>query len=577
MRSLILATIALFASVTFAGTLRNQQADTLISADTTKTWSLPSATDTLCGLSSSQTLTNKTINAANNTLTGVLSNPMTTGGDIIYGGSSGTPTRLANGSSGQVLTSSGGTSAPTWATPGGSSSSTDPWWLSNAGVSFGNSSSNLTVTLTQSNGSSAPTSGSPVIFSAPISFGGGTQNYQVTSALSMTIPSGATLGVPVNNQAYYLWIYLINNSGTPDICVSGVNPPTNTGSGQYPTDLVENYFPVTAAISSGATTASTLYCGTAGAGSYPGHLIARAYLQGGILSTSGAWNAIPNLYTLGVVPTRFYATGTYVNTTPLYSPATTMVVSSTGAMSFTIPSSSVTAGAIYQTNGSYWVASATIASATTLVMASLNGNQGTIPATGTLTLISGTGPASISYTARTASQPAASTAGGVVNNVTWIRDGDQIDQWFNYYSTATLTSAAAGTGDYIFGLVYPLSSTAYTTGAGGTYVGGTAQSTGEFAGVTALSQYKIQAYGVAETNAAQVFTVTSAVPYTPAFYNSSYGANYGSVRVLGQYMNTTTTLTASEVPLGSTYIPLGSNIAYNFHVKYVSSLGVYGP
>lgn len=40
--------------------------------------------------------------------------PMTTGGDIIYGGTSGTGTRLANGSSGQTLTSGGGTAAPTW-------------------------------------------------------------------------------------------------------------------------------------------------------------------------------------------------------------------------------------------------------------------------------------------------------------------------------------------------------------------------------------------------------------------------------------------------------------------------------
>lgn len=42
--------------------------------------------------------------------------PMTTGGDIIYGGASGTGTRLANGSAGQYLKSSGGTSAPTWST-----------------------------------------------------------------------------------------------------------------------------------------------------------------------------------------------------------------------------------------------------------------------------------------------------------------------------------------------------------------------------------------------------------------------------------------------------------------------------
>lgn len=41
--------------------------------------------------------------------------PMTTGGDLIYGGASGTGTRLANGSAGQVLTSTGGTSAPNWA------------------------------------------------------------------------------------------------------------------------------------------------------------------------------------------------------------------------------------------------------------------------------------------------------------------------------------------------------------------------------------------------------------------------------------------------------------------------------
>ena len=45
-----------------------------------------------------------------------LTNPMTTGGDTIYGGAGGTATRLANGTSGQVMQSSGGTSAPVWAT-----------------------------------------------------------------------------------------------------------------------------------------------------------------------------------------------------------------------------------------------------------------------------------------------------------------------------------------------------------------------------------------------------------------------------------------------------------------------------
>lgn len=40
--------------------------------------------------------------------------PMTTGGDLIYGGTSGTGTRLPNGNVGDVLTSSGTTTAPTW-------------------------------------------------------------------------------------------------------------------------------------------------------------------------------------------------------------------------------------------------------------------------------------------------------------------------------------------------------------------------------------------------------------------------------------------------------------------------------
>ncbi len=52
--------------------------------------------------------------------------PMTTGGDIIYGGTSGTGTRLANGSAGQVLTSNGTTTAPSWQTA--ASSPTSNYW-----------------------------------------------------------------------------------------------------------------------------------------------------------------------------------------------------------------------------------------------------------------------------------------------------------------------------------------------------------------------------------------------------------------------------------------------------------------
>jgi hypothetical protein len=47
-------------------------------------------------------------------LNATMINPMTTGGDIIYGGASGAPTRLANGTAGQFLKSNGSTNAPSW-------------------------------------------------------------------------------------------------------------------------------------------------------------------------------------------------------------------------------------------------------------------------------------------------------------------------------------------------------------------------------------------------------------------------------------------------------------------------------
>ena len=44
-------------------------------------------------------------------------NPMTTGGDLIYGGASGVETRLANGTADQFLKSTGTTTAPVWGSP----------------------------------------------------------------------------------------------------------------------------------------------------------------------------------------------------------------------------------------------------------------------------------------------------------------------------------------------------------------------------------------------------------------------------------------------------------------------------
>lgn len=74
-------------------------------------WVTPSAISTPVSIANGGT-GQTTANAGFNALS-----PMTTGGDLIYGGASGVGTRLVNGSAGQVLQSNGTTLAPTWITP----------------------------------------------------------------------------------------------------------------------------------------------------------------------------------------------------------------------------------------------------------------------------------------------------------------------------------------------------------------------------------------------------------------------------------------------------------------------------
>lgn len=97
--------------------------------------------------------------------------PMSTGGDIIYGGASGTGTRLANGSAGQVLTSAGATSAPTWSAV--------------AATSFGTQTANFVLAGPTSGSAATPT------FRAVVPFDGlgffptsasKTSNYTLTTA-----------------------------------------------------------------------------------------------------------------------------------------------------------------------------------------------------------------------------------------------------------------------------------------------------------------------------------------------------------------------------------------------------------
>ena len=136
--------------------------------------------------------------------------PLTTAGDILYGGASGAGTRLAIGTAGQFLTVNGGATAPQWTTTLGTA---------NGGTGVANNASStitisgaygLTLTLTASTGVTLPTSGtllanngnggSLIFGTGSLSLGGSvaftgafTTNIAVTAATNITLPTSGTL------------------------------------------------------------------------------------------------------------------------------------------------------------------------------------------------------------------------------------------------------------------------------------------------------------------------------------------------------------------------------------------------
>lgn len=130
-----LAAKAPIANPTFTGTVTGTFSGNLtgnVTGNTSGSAGSLSSTLGVAGGGTGQT----TANAAFNALS-----PMTTGGDLIYGGASGVATRLANGTSGQLLQSNGTTAAPTWV----AAPSTSP--LTTKGDLYGYSTTNARIPI----------------------------------------------------------------------------------------------------------------------------------------------------------------------------------------------------------------------------------------------------------------------------------------------------------------------------------------------------------------------------------------------------------------------------------------------
>src|ERR1700686_4062801 len=131
-----------------------------------------------------------------------LVNPMTTAGDIIYGGTSGVPTRLAIGTSGQVLTVVAG--IPGWSTPSaGTVTTVSVVTSSGASGSISNPTTTPSITLsfaTQSSGDNSTNVATTAFVVTAINNAIAGSNPAIAVNYATTA-SGNTSGLTYNNGA----------------------------------------------------------------------------------------------------------------------------------------------------------------------------------------------------------------------------------------------------------------------------------------------------------------------------------------------------------------------------------------
>lgn len=130
----------------------------------------------------------------------------------------------------------------------------------NTGLSASASANALTINLTTATGGT-PSGASPVsaLFRSTVATTGTAVPASVTAALSLTIPSGATLGTSSAGVPFRIWIFLAYNGGIPELVVATCsNKTTVFGCASW-----EHTLKTTTVLNASSTAAGTPYAPTA--------------------------------------------------------------------------------------------------------------------------------------------------------------------------------------------------------------------------------------------------------------------------------------------------------------------------
>jgi hypothetical protein len=190
---------------------------------------------------------------------------------------------------GKFLSASGAFAVPSAGTASSTNDSTD---LSNAGIKTAVAGSALTISLVQADGTSNPAAGTGSVYVAlrsSTATNGGYNVRSVTSALSMTVSSGSTLGTTASTSEN-LYVYALDNGGTVELAVSA----TNFGKSFIGTTTAEG--------GAGAADSFTGLYSTTARTNVPMRLL-------GVLensqATPGTWAAVPTTTRIGFPPDNF--------------------------------------------------------------------------------------------------------------------------------------------------------------------------------------------------------------------------------------------------------------------------------